>query len=155
MTLTAPALSCKTESVKTYRAASGLRRDAERSVFVLGLCAPECLHVVRHGGVLWDLNSTRAFILPENVKNHRRCHMAQTIEASEYPLTDIYDRLYPVKCMISFMGYALMAIAEESQPMNDDEAYGSYSIFRHIEDEIAAVLEMADALSKNQQRKEA
>lgn len=81
--------------------------------------------------------------------------MAQTIEASEYSLIDIYDRLYPVKCMISFMGYAFMAIAEESLPMNDDEAYGSYHIFRHIEDELAAALDMMDGLSRNNKNKEA
>jgi hypothetical protein len=62
------------KNVLSLRAVSGLRRNAERSVLVLGHIQPECSPNREAGTALKRRNNTRAFLLPKNVQNLRRYH---------------------------------------------------------------------------------
>ena len=59
-------------------------------------------------------------------------------------LNDVHDKLNEIKGMIAFMGYALLATMNESQPANDDEKMGGYLFHRYIEDEVTAAQHMLD-----------
>ncbi len=102
--LTAPMVLAYAGSVKTARAVSGLRRDAERRFLVSGLCEPECPANREAWGVLADLNNTRAFILPGNVKTARRyamCISKREIRPGIGGIIDHIDTIDEVKSKIS------------------------------------------------------
>lgn len=135
--LTSPASSLYSEGAITNRAVSGLRRDAERSVFVLGhFSKPECLHVVRHGAALLGCRNTRAFFIAQNAKTNRRCFMAQ----DDHPV----DVLEPAKCKIAFLADMFVNQDSDEFQFSIAGAAGLYFILRDIEDEIIEAQRLMD-----------
>ncbi len=133
--LTAPALSDYAEGANINRAVSGLRSDAERRFLVLGLCTPECPHVVRHGAAPVELSQHSGFLFARNAKINRRLAMK-----------NVGDNV--CRCKLAFLSDAFTQDKIEIFNFSSDGLNGLYFIINDIETDMGFVS------NELQQRKE-
>lgn len=103
-------------------------RYAERGEIVFRAYMPECLHVVRHGAVPVNCDSTRALFYASYQK-HRRCRMASAhaslakihhkIQVTQNNLQDIISTLQTdsLKALIGLVCEYLEDIKNDVQPV--------------------------------------